>query len=79
MQNKAESMELLEKAAACLTEHFDNVQIFASSRDSSSGRTIDICSGAGNIHAIYGHVKSWIIAYEERLRIEERESEDDPS
>lgn len=60
--------EILEKFTNQLAEHFENVQIFVSYRDSQLDGTVSASKGAGNWNARYGHVKEWIVTQEQRFR-----------
>lgn len=63
---------LLEKHALALGEMFDTVQIFATRYDGSKGATLDQAYGAGNIFAIEGQVRSWLMKRDTILKEEVR-------
>lgn len=63
--------KLVEKAVQDLCEHFDSVQIYATSQTEKGA--LKFSWGAGNWFTRYGQVKEWIVREEERSRMEVHE------
>lgn len=61
--DNATAEKRVDEALRVLGEHFENVQIFASTMQDGSegGGTFHISKGTGNWFARYGQVRSWII------------------
>jgi hypothetical protein len=73
-ENKRETMI---RAHACqLSEHFDSVQIIATSR-APEGHTILSHWGKGNWYAREGSVREWLSVQEERTREQVRKENDE--
>jgi hypothetical protein len=62
----------VQKAVDELGEHFDTVQILVTRHESTKGGTINVALGTGNWHARYGQVRTWLVAQDERTRIDTR-------
>ena len=59
----------LKKAIHDLGEHFESVQIFASTHQPAEvGRTVHASAGVGNWYARYGQIREWIIRTEEETK-----------
>lgn len=65
---------LLANQAKLLMEHFDSIQIFATSYEKETGGTTHWSEGYGNWCARYGHVKSWVQITDEALSEEGRKN-----
>jgi hypothetical protein len=66
-----EKMQLLDRAITMLSEHFDNIQILASSID-ENGDTLSFQRGRGNWHARLGQMRAFLICQDESYREQER-------
>ncbi len=66
---KAEALELVEKTAMQLGEHFDSVRVFATmpSEDGESN-TATIDSGCGNFYAQLGQIHEWLLIQDQYQR-----------
>jgi hypothetical protein len=66
-------LEMIERHARALGEHFDSVQIFATNHNASGGGdTRSFTYGVGNFYARYGQVTEWMLRSDEQNRIDER-------
>lgn len=76
MKLKPETPEdILQEALESLREHFDNVQIFASSHVSTGTSENDTDAwtvGSGNWHARCGQIQDWMLREDENVRIHTR-------
>ena len=68
----ADDIAVIDAAIDTLTCHFENITIFASRHDPSTGNTLSTWRGRGNWHARHGHVREWLIKQDEQARIEMR-------
>ena len=69
--NKEESdamQQLITDAAHKLGEHFDHVQIFASSNTDQGENTRSFTTGVGNWHARHGQASEWVDYHNEKNR-----------
>lgn len=72
-------MEIIKEATNKLAEHFEDVQIFACSKEDGGEGTSVFRFGTGNWYARYGMIKEWMIYQDEIARLKTRhdiESED---
>lgn len=70
-------MELIQKHVDALSEHFDTVQVFVTSKQEGlEGNTINANIGSGNWFARYGQVRTWLLKADERSKLEVKEEED---
>lgn len=61
---------MLEEALSKLSEHFDTIQIFATTHNGDDNGTSHHNIGTGNWYARYGQVKCWVKTVE-ALDVEE--------
>lgn len=62
-------MDLVQKHADMLCEHFESVQIFCTkSSDDGTGETMSFITGSGNRYANYGLVRLWMIREDQRIK-----------
>jgi hypothetical protein len=62
MANKQEKNDLkvIQQAVNLLSEHFDNVQVFANKQDLENYKgTVQYDGGVGNFFSIYGQIMLW--------------------
>ncbi len=68
--------EILTSHCAQLTEHFDSVQIIATSRDDEGNTTLHVM-GLGNWYARFGSVQAWVAQEDQDNREMSKEANDD--
>jgi len=65
---KDEDIARVQRALDTLSEHFDAVQIFATTHRGDLEGTTSINLGGGNWYARYGKIREWVFQEEERFR-----------
>ena len=56
----ARFLKIVDKHIRELGEHFDNVQIFITTKDENGDGTVRICKGSGDWFSRYGVVNYWL-------------------
>lgn len=69
--------EILKDSAARLSEHFENVQIFASNFEQGGEFTSTYQTGTGNWCARHGQVREWMVIQNERMRCRARKDDNE--
>jgi hypothetical protein len=72
-QEKAAKEAVVAQCVSMLGEHFEAVQVFASSTSDDGGWTESIFKGSGNLWARIGQTQRWLHYQEETTRIECRQ------
>lgn len=67
-EENRENMERIRVAASQLSEFFDSVIIFGTWKGDGDKGTFHFASEEGNLIAVYGHVKRWLIRHEQKIK-----------
>jgi hypothetical protein len=65
MSEQQQLLHLIQRHMAQLSEHFDTVQIFCTTKNEEG--TLSVFDGSGNWYARYGQVTAWMKAEEQEF------------